>query len=148
MFNARTSAETEFACGATLGNKRKPVGADGLVAKYIERGERDVALEMGRKRHIDFADRLTVRNGIGVAKPGDKLLAAAEYEPGFYTSGGGVLAGSNFGGFNPEPVTMRRLAASGARGAPARADEARLLGFGERPPPSTAPRQFQRMTLE
>lgn len=143
-FNAKSSGESEFACRATLGCKKKPLDSDGNVARYAEHGERDIGLEMGRKRRIDFADRLTVRNGVGEAKPGDKLLAAAEYEPGFYTSGGGVLAGSNFGGFNPEPKLLHRKQGRGT----ADAGEARLLGFGEKPPPSRAPGTYKRLTLE
>ena len=57
-----------------------------------EAGRYDLESDMGRKVRVADA-----RGGVPGVVPGDKLYRKAERVEGFYTSGGGVVAGSNWG---------------------------------------------------
>ncbi len=79
-----------------LGKKGKPVMEDGTVRRFAPTTETSIEAALTRRRKIHPADKATQRNGIGLAKPGDKAVARAEYEPGYF-KGGGVVTGSTSG---------------------------------------------------
>jgi len=80
-----------------LGTKGKPVLADGTVARFRPAIEESLELALTRRRKIDPADKMAQRNGIGMAKPGDNLVARADYTPGFFVGGAGAIPGSTSG---------------------------------------------------
>lgn len=81
---------------AQLGCKIRVKDHTGRPACERQAQEQDVTRIFGRKRRIDATASGTLRNGIGVAKPGDKRYSHPDYAPGFF-KGGGVYPGSNWG---------------------------------------------------
>ena len=83
------------------------------------RPAKEEALEshFGRKSRI--ADFSAMRNGVPSKIPGDKGYGCVEFSPGYFTDGGGVLPGSNFGfaaatGRTIEDVARERAAQAAA----------------------------------
>lgn len=79
-----------------LGQKGKPTMEDGTVRRFAPTVEMSIEAALTRRRKIHPADKVTQRNGIGLAKPGDRAVARADYEPGYF-KGGGVVVGSTSG---------------------------------------------------
>jgi hypothetical protein len=80
----------------TLGMKRVSKLEDGTCRRFRASGEQSIEGIVGRRRRIDPTDYATTRNGIGRTKPGDKNIARADYEAGYFKSGG-VVTGSTSG---------------------------------------------------
>ena len=90
------------------GQRRRVLDAEGYPCALRPPVDFDLEKEMGGKRSIPYIEQR--RNGIPVARPGDRLVNAAEYIDGFYKNhlhGGGYLPGSNFG-FARATETMSR----------------------------------------
>ena len=58
---------------------------------------------------MDPTQTSTLRNGIGVSKPGDKRYSHPDYAPGFF-KGGGVYPGSGWGYVGPIVAAIAPLA--------------------------------------
>ena len=92
-----------------LGCKIRVKDAAGNPKCERQADELDVTRMFGRKRRVDPTQTSTLRNGIGVSKPGDKRYSHPDYAPGFF-KGGGVYPGSGWGYVGPIVAAIAPLA--------------------------------------
>lgn len=121
----------------------------GELVRYMYSGEGTLESSMQRKRRIDPFDLQVTRNGIGVARPGDNLIANPEYQADYFKQkrGDSHVIGANWGTFKAMPAQSAAASKSGGTKKTIRDTlRPRVPDLQSEPPAAVAPRTWAACT--